>query len=365
MSQDELAEKLGVSRQSISLWETGQTQPTIENIVALARIFNVSTDTILGNNAEIQNSSGIVQNNGNRTKNIKMVIIIAVAAAVVFCAVLITLFVIKNSGNNDVPAGAETSTAQTDTENAIENASDEITIVTDAVTETSEAIITDIETTVEVTTEISTAVETTAEITTASETAKEITTNVETTAEITTIPETSAEPETTRQPEPEPFDLYDYLKDFVLKNGTVSGTYCAYHRPSSLYGGYENENFNVTYWSDYEKVELCLHCPLSDTFSISFYIIMRGKQESTYEYTVSKYYRDTGESLRLISGYIDPNVFSDSYPLKYDVYQGSNDGVDAFLEESRVGIVDLIHLIKNFVETDLDCDFSVFGFKNF
>ena len=31
MSQDELAEKLGVSRQSISLWETGQTQPTIEN----------------------------------------------------------------------------------------------------------------------------------------------------------------------------------------------------------------------------------------------------------------------------------------------------------------------------------------------
>ena len=40
LSQDELAEKLGVSRQSISLWETGQTQPTIENIIALARIFN-------------------------------------------------------------------------------------------------------------------------------------------------------------------------------------------------------------------------------------------------------------------------------------------------------------------------------------
>ena len=38
MSQDELAEKLGVSRQSISLWETGQTQPTIENIIALAKV---------------------------------------------------------------------------------------------------------------------------------------------------------------------------------------------------------------------------------------------------------------------------------------------------------------------------------------
>ena len=49
MSQDELAEKLGVSRQSISLWETGQTQPTIDNIIALAKIFNISADTLLGN----------------------------------------------------------------------------------------------------------------------------------------------------------------------------------------------------------------------------------------------------------------------------------------------------------------------------
>lgn len=49
MSQDELAEKLGVSRQSISLWETGQTQPTLDNIIGMAKIFDVSTDTILDN----------------------------------------------------------------------------------------------------------------------------------------------------------------------------------------------------------------------------------------------------------------------------------------------------------------------------
>ena len=49
MSQDELAEKLGVSRQSISLWETGQTQPSLENVLSLASIFHVSTDALLGN----------------------------------------------------------------------------------------------------------------------------------------------------------------------------------------------------------------------------------------------------------------------------------------------------------------------------
>ncbi len=48
MSQDELADKLGVSRQSISLWETGQTQPTIENIIALSKISGAPPDALLG-----------------------------------------------------------------------------------------------------------------------------------------------------------------------------------------------------------------------------------------------------------------------------------------------------------------------------
>ena len=47
MSQDELAEKLEVTRQSISLWETGQTQPSLDNIVALAKLFEISTDELL------------------------------------------------------------------------------------------------------------------------------------------------------------------------------------------------------------------------------------------------------------------------------------------------------------------------------
>ena len=47
MSQDELAEKLDVSRQSVSLWETGQTQPTIENVISLAKIFGITSDALL------------------------------------------------------------------------------------------------------------------------------------------------------------------------------------------------------------------------------------------------------------------------------------------------------------------------------
>ena len=47
MSQEELAEKLDVTRQSVSLWESGQTQPSLDNIIALSKIFGVSTDDLL------------------------------------------------------------------------------------------------------------------------------------------------------------------------------------------------------------------------------------------------------------------------------------------------------------------------------
>lgn len=47
ISQEELAEKLDVSRQSISLWENDQTQPSMEKVVAIANIFGVSTDALL------------------------------------------------------------------------------------------------------------------------------------------------------------------------------------------------------------------------------------------------------------------------------------------------------------------------------
>ncbi len=48
ISQEELSKKLLVSRQTISLWEKNQTQPTIDNLIRLKEIFNVSIDDILG-----------------------------------------------------------------------------------------------------------------------------------------------------------------------------------------------------------------------------------------------------------------------------------------------------------------------------
>ncbi len=46
-SQESLAEKLGVSRQSISKWESGNVMPDIDNVIAMCEIFGVSTDYLL------------------------------------------------------------------------------------------------------------------------------------------------------------------------------------------------------------------------------------------------------------------------------------------------------------------------------
>ena len=47
LSQEELAEKLLVSRQTVSLWETDQTYPTIENLVLLKDVFGVQIDKMI------------------------------------------------------------------------------------------------------------------------------------------------------------------------------------------------------------------------------------------------------------------------------------------------------------------------------
>lgn len=48
MSQDELAEKLYVTRQAVSRWENGETIPNTETLKLLSKFFDVSINTLLG-----------------------------------------------------------------------------------------------------------------------------------------------------------------------------------------------------------------------------------------------------------------------------------------------------------------------------
>ena len=61
ISQEELASLLDVSRQSISIWETDQTVPTLDKLQAMCKIFDVSMDELTGIEPikEVKNNSEV------------------------------------------------------------------------------------------------------------------------------------------------------------------------------------------------------------------------------------------------------------------------------------------------------------------
>lgn len=56
LSQEELADKLGVSRQAVSKWERGEALPDIENLIAIAKLYGVSLDDLVGNAKKTENT---------------------------------------------------------------------------------------------------------------------------------------------------------------------------------------------------------------------------------------------------------------------------------------------------------------------
>ena len=53
LSQEELAEKVFVTRQAVSRWENGETIPNTETLLLLSRLFDVSVNTLLGSPREL------------------------------------------------------------------------------------------------------------------------------------------------------------------------------------------------------------------------------------------------------------------------------------------------------------------------
>jgi len=61
VSQEALAEALNVSRQTISKWELGMSQPTMDMIVRLSDYFHVSTDFLLRDDAQVGDKDALAR----------------------------------------------------------------------------------------------------------------------------------------------------------------------------------------------------------------------------------------------------------------------------------------------------------------
>ena len=59
LSQEEFAQKLCVTRQAVSRWETGETVPSTDTLKEIAKVFQVSVDRLLGYPAGYCQSCGM------------------------------------------------------------------------------------------------------------------------------------------------------------------------------------------------------------------------------------------------------------------------------------------------------------------
>ena len=96
LSQEELAEKVGVARQTISKWELGETSPDLKQSKELSKIFNVSLDELTDNdikNILVEKTSNTEKLAGLILKLIKFMIIFIIALPIIL---IILRIIFKN-----------------------------------------------------------------------------------------------------------------------------------------------------------------------------------------------------------------------------------------------------------------------------
>ena len=108
ISQMTLAEQLGVSRQAISRWESGDAVPTMDKLKSLSKIYNVSLDWLCNEDiSEIQEQKAeLAKIPGHKGKKVALVVIAILLAACIFFNGLIKKFVTDGGSHvaiDDIP----------------------------------------------------------------------------------------------------------------------------------------------------------------------------------------------------------------------------------------------------------------------
>lgn len=88
LSQEELAEKIGVARQTISKWELGETFPDLNQAKELSKIFNVSLDELTNNDIK-----DILVEKTSNTEKLAGLILKLIKFAIIFIIVLPLLLI--------------------------------------------------------------------------------------------------------------------------------------------------------------------------------------------------------------------------------------------------------------------------------
>lgn len=96
MSQEKVAELVGISRQAVTKWETNQSAPSTDNLFKLAEIFGTTVDLLLPEKATVEESP--IADSATSVKPIQLPKPVIALILVILFAIL--LFVIWQAGQN-------------------------------------------------------------------------------------------------------------------------------------------------------------------------------------------------------------------------------------------------------------------------
>ena len=89
MSQEELANKLAVSRQTISKWETGVCLPDTEKLVKICQLFNCSSDTLLNDNIPLNTMELSEKNINIKTSKYKFIFTLILVESILLVTIIL------------------------------------------------------------------------------------------------------------------------------------------------------------------------------------------------------------------------------------------------------------------------------------
>ena len=89
LSQEDLANKLNITRQTVSKWELEQTSPSLKDLKNISDFFNISLDELTSNDINISTKESINKPNNIRKKQKRNIILLPIIVLIIFFIILL------------------------------------------------------------------------------------------------------------------------------------------------------------------------------------------------------------------------------------------------------------------------------------
>lgn len=105
LSQEELGEKLGVTRQTVSKWELGQSKPDTDKLMEISKLLDVDFNVLADDNLTIVEEKTSVSNSSDEVRPRKWLLILLIIIAIIIVIVLANKIVADKKAEKDNKSG--------------------------------------------------------------------------------------------------------------------------------------------------------------------------------------------------------------------------------------------------------------------